>query len=174
VVFSSEERVLAFCALILWPRTKAVIPAHVITAALRTLWNRFMSYSDALARVRRGGGGEGGEAGGAVGDGEWEYVVGGYQVVVMMGLFVVRDLLSLGGYVRMATCLPTSITGEALNKLADVITEATDRKHLARALLLGDNRGGWMGGEGGGGGRGRRINQLAVLVSVHSLLISNF
>ena len=60
VVFASEERVLALCALILWPRTKAVIPAHVITAALRTLWNRFEIFTDArLARAREeGGGGE--------------------------------------------------------------------------------------------------------------------
>ena len=38
--FSSEERALALSGLVLWPRFKTVIPPHMVTASLGSMWKR--------------------------------------------------------------------------------------------------------------------------------------
>ena len=39
-MFSSEERALALSGLVLWPRFKTVIPPHMVTASLGSMWKR--------------------------------------------------------------------------------------------------------------------------------------
>ena len=158
IMFGRHERLLALCALMLWPRIKAVVPSHVLTAAIRSMWQRF-DESEA-------GGAAGGEAAGGIQVAGGE-APGSRDVEVLLSLLVVRSLTMVGDFVRNVSSLGCSMPGEALNKLADLVSEATDASLVSRALLARDGADGWRGGPAW------PVRDAALVHSVYSLLKEN-
>ncbi|KAJ1466899.1 hypothetical protein T484DRAFT_1921958 [Baffinella frigidus] len=144
-----EARVLALSTLALWPRLRAVVPPHVVTAAVRRMWagSDAAPTTDAAGAPGRGeavGRGEGqpaGVGGGGKGDGQagggggvdWG---GAEEVLLLVSLLVTRDLAAVGEAIRSATRLACQVQGEALTKLADMLSDgAGDARLLSRGVL---------------------------------------
>jgi hypothetical protein len=105
--YAQQARQLALCVLVLWPRLKIAVAPQFVISAVKSMWADGHSWEGRHS-----------------------------QLILQFATYLVtREFASVGGWVRSATGLNSNIQGDSLTKLADMVMEGTDIRHLSRAIM---------------------------------------